>query len=679
MMRDAGVGLAAAAAFLVAWLAGGSLWVQVNSGDLHGMFLPWYEYVSRALWQEGRIPLWQPWQFGGTPVLGLGQTGSLYPPVLVLFAVLSPWAALQTLYTLHVAILGTGIATLLRLHGLGRMVAFVATLIAVAALFRGPLEAGVDHPSFLAAMAWSPWVLVCWQRAMTGATLRWTAGVAVASALQWVAGYPDFPLDFAVLLGVIALVADAGTLPRRVAVAVGGLALGAALAAVQLLPTLEVAAESIRTEELQLKETLRMLFSVFAPSQLAYAVGKTWGLAATAFALIAVGYGIARRDRRRLAWTAAFVWSVFALNRPFAWLYLLPPWDGVRFPFGWSGGVALFLALLAAAGIAATTSARRGWLRVGGVLLAIVATGDALVAIRRAPATLPAFSPGNAGYRVPEVPEPAERARLLAEAAGEGRALSERDGRAGNALRYGVRIIQGHEPSVLPRRMVHLFTPGGLYDNLGIFRNRDWQQLSERPGLAALLGITVVGIDPRRAGPLEHVGFTRIGTLPGGDVLLRAPVSWPRARLVHRSEVAPGGDGGSLAAVLAHPWGRPEVVVLDEGSTHPPLGEVPGDRTESVRIVADEAERVVIEASVAAPALLVLGDPAYPGWHADVDGTPVPILIADHAFRAVFVPAGRHTITFAYAPRAVRLGLGVTAAAALVLVALIVIPPRRRA
>src|SRR6185436_377369 len=111
---------------------------------------------------------------------------------------------------LHVAILGTGMAAVLRVNGIGRLPAFVGTLIAVTALFRGPLLAGVDHPAFLCAMAWSPWVLFCWQRATTGATtgatLRWTAGVAAASALQWVAGYPDFPLDFAALLGLVALV-----------------------------------------------------------------------------------------------------------------------------------------------------------------------------------------------------------------------------------------------------------------------------------------------------------------------------------------------------------------------------------------------------------------------------------------------------------------------------------------
>jgi uncharacterized membrane protein YfhO len=38
----------------------------------------------------------------------------------------------------------------------------------------------------------------------------------------------------------------------------------------------------------------------------------------------------------------------------------------------------------------------------------------------------------------------------------------------------------------------------------------------------------------------------------------------------------------------------------------------------------------------------------YPAWHASVDGTVAPVLRANHAFRAVPVPAGDHTVRFEY-------------------------------
>ena len=57
-----------------------------------------------------------------------------------------------------------------------------------------------------------------------------------------------------------------------------------------------------------------------------------------------------------------------------------------------------------------------------------------------------------------------------------------------------------------------------------------------------------------------------------------------------------------------------------------------------------------------------------PGWTATVDGRGVPLVRADGAFRAVAVPAGRHTIESRYLPASVVWGGGL--AAALVLTAL---------
>ena len=74
------------------------------------------------------------------------------------------------------------------------------------------------------------------------------------------------------------------------------------------------------------------------------------------------------------------------------------------------------------------------------------------------------------------------------------------------------------------------------------------------------------------------------------------------------------------------------------------------DASGTARIVGDEPERVVIETESAAPAYLVLADTFDPGWSATLDGRPAPIRPAFVAFRAVFVPAGRHQVVFRYRP-----------------------------
>lgn len=46
----------------------------------------------------------------------------------------------------------------------------------------------------------------------------------------------------------------------------------------------------------------------------------------------------------------------------------------------------------------------------------------------------------------------------------------------------------------------------------------------------------------------------------------------------------------------------------------------------------------------------------YPGWEGFVDGEKVDVLKEKHAFRALFVPAGRHIVTYRYNPRIFWIG-----------------------
>ena len=58
-------------------------------------------------------------------------------------------------------------------------------------------------------------------------------------------------------------------------------------------------------------------------------------------------------------------------------------------------------------------------------------------------------------------------------------------------------------------------------------------------------------------------------------------------------------------------------------------------------------------------------DSYYPGWRVLVDNQPSQLFIADHLFRAVFVPKGEHTITFEYAPLSFTIGLIISGVALL--------------
>ncbi len=67
-------------------------------------------------------------------------------------------------------------------------------------------------------------------------------------------------------------------------------------------------------------------------------------------------------------------------------------------------------------------------------------------------------------------------------------------------------------------------------------------------------------------------------------------------------------------------------------------------------ISAYEAMRVTLRCTVDENVYLVLGDLAYPGWRATVDGTNAPILVANGLFRSVALAPGTHEVEFTYHP-----------------------------
>ena len=64
----------------------------------------------------------------------------------------------------------------------------------------------------------------------------------------------------------------------------------------------------------------------------------------------------------------------------------------------------------------------------------------------------------------------------------------------------------------------------------------------------------------------------------------------------------------------------------------------------------------------AAPGFVVFSETWMPGWEARLGGRRVDLLRANHAFRAVEVPAGRSRIELAYRPWSFRIGLALSLA-----------------
>src|SRR5438876_315986 len=109
--------MSAVAAGLAAW--SGGFGARVGGPDLYAYFLAKQAYVAETF-RAGHLPLWNPYEFCGLPLLGTAQGSALYAPVVLAHMALSATAAMQVLYDLHIAayILLTLVYLTRRGHGL---------------------------------------------------------------------------------------------------------------------------------------------------------------------------------------------------------------------------------------------------------------------------------------------------------------------------------------------------------------------------------------------------------------------------------------------------------------------------------------------------------------------------------------------------------------------------------
>jgi hypothetical protein len=120
------------------------------------------------------------------------------------------------------------------------------------------------------------------------------------------------------------------------------------------------------------------------------------------------------------------------------------------------------------------------------------------------------------------------------------------------------------------------------------------------------------------------------------------------------SEIEPVGHADEALAYLRvaeRPAERVAVAAADV-----PLGGIPSQMRGTVSLAAYRSTEIELEAQMETAGLVVLTDTYYPGWEAEVDGAPTPIVRANYVARAVFVGPGTHQVVFRYRPDSYRNG-----------------------
>lgn len=690
--------------------------------DVYSATLPNFVYASRAL-SQGHGLLWNELQNCGRPFFASIQM-ALLSPVNWLSLIADPEAALLPTVAVNLAIGGAGMYFLSRELGLGRLAAFCAALAFELGGVCGELARWSSY--LIASYAWLPTVALFCERIVRAPRVRSGLGLAAALTLMLLAGFPQilaFAYQWVALRTLWALASLRGEARlRTLRILALGLLLPPLFGAIQLLPSSELAAESVRNRTLTLEEMQpgtadRHGFRAFR-QKLEDRMPGVGGLFPVV-AIVLAGLAFAAPSRRRMAvfyLASGIVFFALAFSpHVFEAYQQLPTGRLFRRParFVWITGFSFSVLVGFGTQVLSDFAALARRDRAIGVAAVVCGL-----------ATFHLLSPN--GFMVWEWGLVAATLALLAGAL------------AVVQLRPVARLVL---PTLLVCNLIVLSlqppreSDSGRFEgpiDLGVLRRSEWAfDLVKRLGsvhdrvypLAALFDYTLTHKTPSIFGvpsiaDYENVATRRYAELfvhmlwgrpmralndfsypeqwiprdralldllagrylivdatAGEDVATLRPAptllerraslsvyenlqALPRAFYVPRIEVVE--DPGELLARLASRDHRPRSVALVE--------QLPDDGFQGVeplgagvaKIAASRSEVLEVDVSATQAGFLFLSDQYYPGWVASVDGTPTPILRANYVFRVVRVPAGDSKVVFRYRPRSLYLGASVS-------------------
>ncbi|MBN1994001.1 MAG: YfhO family protein [Anaerolineae bacterium] len=252
-------------------------------------FYPYKAYATAVL-RQGQLPLWNPYLFMGAPLLANSQVGVFYP-FNWLFIWLDPPRQVAWSIGLHLVLAGVFMLVYTRLSL--QLAWFSAWTAAVVFAFGGYLGAQVEHINQLNAAVWLPLLFLFYDFGLKHKSQQrwpWFLLLAFVIALTLLAGHAQTVFISLFGLGLYALWQGLSEGQRSAAKGQGfqvkfntlritftqylwplivAALLAAAVAAIQLIPTAELSAHSIRSGGLPFRETVSFSLS---PVTLPYAL-----------------------------------------------------------------------------------------------------------------------------------------------------------------------------------------------------------------------------------------------------------------------------------------------------------------------------------------------------------------------------------------------------------------------
>ncbi|MES1227644.1 MAG: hypothetical protein ABUL72_03180, partial [Armatimonadota bacterium] len=219
----------------------GEAW-DILSADGALQFYSWRDLVFEG-WHSGQMPLWNPYQFCGTPLLANSQSAPFYPlHILIGVLGISTGLGILLLAWIHLAMAGLGARALALRFGASEAGAALSGFFFGTSLF---MSAWIALPSVATTVCWVPWAMAFAVGLTQKPSLGGFLGLAGSVALSFLGGHLQFAAYGAIGTAFVAvsalLVSEAAWKVRGGALIAGLLAvgLGLAVASVQVMPALE--------------------------------------------------------------------------------------------------------------------------------------------------------------------------------------------------------------------------------------------------------------------------------------------------------------------------------------------------------------------------------------------------------------------------------------------------------
>ncbi len=200
---------------------------------------PWKTLAVTSL-KQGKLPLWNPYNFSGTPLLANFQNAALYPPgiLYLLIGQIDAWTILIILQPLLAALF-----TYLYARKLG-MKPHGSALSAISYGFSGFMAVWLEYNTVGHVILWLPCILLSIEHLREKPRALWLALLAAAHAFALLAGHPQV---YAYTL-LFSLVYACMRIEKRMRVYIAGFTvLGVGAAGIQILPGIELIMHAARS------------------------------------------------------------------------------------------------------------------------------------------------------------------------------------------------------------------------------------------------------------------------------------------------------------------------------------------------------------------------------------------------------------------------------------------------